>query len=407
MTQRIFYGWWIVLSCFMIAFYVGGINFYGFTAFIEPLVKDFGWSYTQISFAASLRGLEMGFLAPLIGFLADRFGSRKLILIGILTVGFGMILLSNTHSLGVFYTAILLIAMGAGGCTSVVTMTAIANWFDRDVGKAFGVASSGFGASGLMVPLMVRLIDTYTWRTASIIFAIGTWIVGIPLSLIIRDTPEQYGYLPDGRRSGDVSPMTGSRDEHAKIGFIQVLKKKSFLCVLSAESLRMMALTAVSVHVMPYLGHLGWTRTAAGLVAAGIPIFSIFGRFGFGWIGDVYDKRYVMALAFGMMGIGLVAFSRAEVFWMILIFIFFFPIGFGANMVMRGAILREYFGRELFGRMVGTVMGFASLGGIVGPTLAGWVFDTFGNYSLIWLVFCGVTSLSILLILSIRPEIGG
>jgi sugar phosphate permease len=272
MTHRLFYGWWTVLSCFIIALYVGGINFCGFTAFIEPLVEDFGWSYTQISFAASLRGLEMGFLAPFIGFLADRFGSRKLILIGIITVGLGMILLANTHSLGMFYAAILLLSLGAGGCTSVVTMTAIANWFDRDVGKAFGVASSGFGASGLMVPLMVRLIDTYTWRIASIIFAIGTWLLGIPLSLIIRDTPEQYGYLPDGKPPGDGGPMTENRDEVPGIGFIQVLKKKSYLCVLSAESLRMLALTAVSVHVMPYLGHLGWSRTSAGLVAAGIPI---------------------------------------------------------------------------------------------------------------------------------------
>ena len=66
--KPIYYGWWIVLASFVVAFYVAGTVFYGFTAFIEPLASEFGWSYTQISLAASLRGLEMGLLAPFAGF---------------------------------------------------------------------------------------------------------------------------------------------------------------------------------------------------------------------------------------------------------------------------------------------------------------------------------------------------
>jgi len=73
MSKKFFYGWWIVLACFFIGLYVGGAVFYGFTAFFEPIRKEFGWTYTQISFAASLRGMEMGLFAPLVGFLADRF----------------------------------------------------------------------------------------------------------------------------------------------------------------------------------------------------------------------------------------------------------------------------------------------------------------------------------------------
>jgi len=67
--RGIFYGWWIVAASFFIAFYVGGAMFYGFTAFFEPIVNEFGWSYTQVSIGISLRGVEMGILAPIIGFL--------------------------------------------------------------------------------------------------------------------------------------------------------------------------------------------------------------------------------------------------------------------------------------------------------------------------------------------------
>lgn len=161
MFKNIYYGWWIVFACFCIGFYMSGITFYGITALFEPFQKEFGWSYTQISLAASLRGMEMGIFAPLIGFLVDRWGSRKLLLIGITTVGLGVVMLSFTRSLMMFYGAFLLIGFGAGGCTSVVTMSAVAHWFDKNVGKALGVMASGFGAGGLMVPVIVWLIEIF------------------------------------------------------------------------------------------------------------------------------------------------------------------------------------------------------------------------------------------------------
>src|SRR5210317_2146008 len=188
--KQIYYGWWIVLASFVVAFYVAGTIFYGFTAFIEPLASEFGWSYTQISLAASLRGLEMGLLAPFVGILVDRFGSRKLLISGVLVLGFGNILLGFTQSLVMFYGAMILIAFGAGGCTSVVTMTAVANWFDKNVGKAMGVTASGFGASGLIIPLIVWMIAVFGWRMTLIILGIGMWIIGVPVAYVMRNKPE-------------------------------------------------------------------------------------------------------------------------------------------------------------------------------------------------------------------------
>jgi len=403
MIRKIFYGWWIVLACFLTNLYVSSIVFFGFTAFLDPLVKEFGWSYTQVSFAASLRGLEMGILAPLVGFLADRFGSRKLIFSGVITVGFGLILLSLTRSLTMFYGSFILLAFGAGGCTSVVTMTAVANWFKKNVGIAFAVMASGFGASGLIVPLIVRLIDGYDWRTALIILGLGMWALGIPLSFVIRNKPEQYGYLPDGKLADGRISEHEIQHEKVEISFRKALKKRSFLYLNLAEVMRFMVLTAVVLHIMPYLGSMGMSRASAGLVAAAIPLFSIIGRFGFGWLGDVFDKRYVIAVTFGFMGMGMLAFSHMQSKWAIYLFLLLFSPGFGGGSVLRGAILREYFGRDSFGKMIGILMGFASIGGIIGPTLAGWVFDTLGSYDFIWLVFAGCISLGIILALRIKP----
>jgi MFS family permease len=402
MTKKIFYGWWIVFACFLISLYVSSVIFYGFTAFFEPLVEDFGWSYTQISFAASLRGLEMGLLFPLIGFLVDRFGSRKLIFCGVVVVGFGLLVLSFTQSLAMFYGSFLLLGFGVGGVSSVVSMTVVANWFRKKVGIALGVMMSGFGASGLLVPVIVRLIDVYNWRNTLIILGLGMWSLGIPLSFVIRNRPEQYGYLPDGTSSSAQGGDNEIQDKAVEIGVKEALKDKSFWYLNIAETIRFMALAAVVTHVMPYLSSVGISRASAGLVAGAIPLFSIIGRFGLGWLGDILDKKYVMAMALLSMSLGMLAFGYVRVMWLLFLFLVLFSSGSGGSMVLRGAILREYFGRDSLGKILGITMGFASIGGIIGPILAGWVFDTLGSYHLIWFVFCGIIGLAIGLILKIR-----
>jgi len=404
MRVRIFYGWWIVGACFFIAFYVSSVIFYGFTVFFEPLVREFGWSYTQVSFASSLRGLEMGILSPLIGSLVDRLGSRKLLLAGTITVGIGLILLSYTHSLSMFYGAMVFIAFGAGGCTSVVTMTAVARWFRKDIGKALGIMSAGFGASGLMLPLIVWLVDACGWRTALIALGLGMWIIGIPLALIVRDSPEQYGYLPDGASPDGPTIRDDSQAMGSSITIWEVLKDRSLFCLNLAEAIRFMVLASVVIHIMPYLSNTGTPRSTAGVIAAAIPLVSIIGRFAFGWLGDVFDKRYITSLAFCLMAIGVFALTFVHMKSGLALFLLSFPAGFGGISVLRGTILREYYDASTFGTMMGVMMGFAAVGGIIGPTLAGWAFDTFGNYRLVWFAFSLLLFLAIVLILKIRPR---
>ena len=402
-TKSIFYGWWVVLACSLISFYVAGSIFFGFTAFFEPIAKEFGWSYTQISFAVSLRGLEMGIFAPIVGFLVDRFGPRNVIFWGTIMVGIGLISLSFTQSLTMFYGSILLLAFGAGGCTSVVTMTAVINWFHKKAGIALGIAGSGIGASGLMVLLIVHLIDLYQWRTTLVILAVGMWTMGIPLALVVRNKPEDYGFLPDGQTQTVSAQSQEVQHKGAEIGLKEALKHKTFLYLNLVEALRMMTLMAVFTHVMPYLSSVGMQRASASIIAGAIPVLSILGRFGFGWLGDFYDKKHVMMLTLGLIILGILAFSFVHVRWMITPFLLLFPLGHGGSMVLRGSILREYFGRNSFGKMIGIIMGSASLGGIVGPTLAGWSYDTWGSYQHIWYVFSGLLIIAFTLTLKLKP----
>lgn len=402
----VYYGWWIVLACFIIGLYAGAIIFYGFTAFFDPLVAEFGWSYTEVSFAMSLRGVEMSILAPLVGFLVDRYGSRRPALWGVITIGVGFIALSFTRSIWMFYGCFILIAFGGGGCTAVVFMRVAANWFRKKLGLALGILTSGFGASGLLLPVIVWLIDDFGWRTAVVILGAGMWVIGIPLSFVIRNTPEEYGLSPDGGKAEPPAPAQSgeTKKETDEVSFRTALRERAFLFLALSEGIRMMAVGAVVTHIMPYLNVLHIPRTTAGLIAGGVTVLSIVGRFGLGWLSDFFDKRHIIAVSFGLMSLGMFALCLVDVWWILLLFLILFPTGYGGAITLRGTILREYFGLGAFGRLLGLVMGASAIGGMIGPTLAGFIFDTLGSYYAAWIALGIASCFTVLLMLSVKPK---
>jgi MFS family permease len=401
----VFYGWWVILACFILAIITGAFTFFGFTAFFDPLVKEFGWSYTQVSFALSLRGIEMSMLSPLVGFLVDRYGSRRLALLGVITVGLGFIMLSFTRTLWMFYASIILIAFGGGGCTGVVLMHVAVNWFQRKAGLALGILTSGFGASGFLIPVIVWLIDDFGWRTAVITLGAVTWFIGIPLVLVIRNTPEECGLCQDGIKI-DPDPPSATRSEKndgkpEKVDLLQALRHRAFIFLALGEAIRMMVVAAVITHIMPYLNFLHVPRATAGLIAAGVSVISILGRFGFGWLADYFDKRYTIAISMGMMSLGMFSLFTVDVWWVMILFLFLFPIGYGGGTSVRGALLGEYFGRAAFGRLIGLVMGIGAIGAMIGPTLTGFIFDTTGSYYIAWIGLGIISCFSVVLMLNI------
>ncbi|MBE0431427.1 MAG: MFS transporter [Dehalococcoidia bacterium] len=393
--RKVFYGWWIVGACFLISLYAGGVVFYGFTAIIEPLANEFGWSYAQISLAASLRGLEMGLLAPLVGILVDRWGPRRLLIGGAIVTCLGLTVLSRTTSLAAFYGSFVILAIGMSACSSTVLMTAVANWFRRRIGLAMGIMICGYGFAGLLVPIIANLIDTYDWRLAIGMLAAGMLVICLPLALVVRHKPEHYGYHPDGEvdnpgRSAD--SLVQTRTVEIDVGTRQALKSRTFWHITLSLLAQAVVVSSVITHVMPYLGSIGLTRSRSSLIAMTIPLVSIAGRLGLGWLGDRVDKRRVIAGGLAMMCGGLLCFGliASGALWLIVPFLILFGIGYGGNNTMRASVIGEFFGRRNFGAIHGFMIGIMALGGIAGPPLAGWVFDHWGSYQPIWFVFAAL-----------------
>ena len=397
-----FYGWYIVIFCALISVYTSGTLYIGFTAAIIPIEQEFGWDRFLISLAPAFRGLETGLLILVAGRLMDRWGPRKLVSSGAILSGLGLILLSQMQSLAMFFVSFALIATGLTTASTSLLMSAVAKWFRKRVGLAMGLAASGVAIGGLLLPLVTTTIDTFGWRQAMIIMGVGMWLIPLPLSLLLRHKPEQYGYLPDGEERNplpDKKQTVTLPKKEVNFGAKTALTSGTFWFIAVAFLFHGMPVSAVMTHIMPHFSSIGMTRSTQSMIAGAVPLVTIIGRIGFGWLGDRIDRRWVTILAFLLTGLGalMLGLTAFGWLWAIPIFILAFGIGWGGGVPMLSGLLAEYFSRERLGTIIGLAGSFLMLGQLIGAPLAGWMFDTFGGYQRAWFLVAAFVSLASIL----------
>lgn len=400
----IFYGWWIVTACFFLGMYATGLCLFSFTSFFQPLSVEFGWSYAQISLATSIQGIFLSLEMPVLGLLVDRFGPRKLLITGSLLCCSGFLWLSQISSLPMFYSAVVTFSLGVGACGTAVITPAIMHWFRKRAALATGIVVSGFALGGFTVPVVASLIDTFGWQIAMIALGLGMLVIPLPLSFVVRHKPEPYGYYPDG----DIRPPSDHEVEIPKTQpkngnrYHTFLTNRAFWFITTALLLQFASITAVNVHIMPYLESTGVSRTMASSIPGFLALSNVTGRIAFGWVADRYDKRRVMGLIFAMTALGVLSYSfiTDSSFWLVVPFIVGMGLGWGGGVTVTATLLRELFGKDSFGSVFGLLLGIMQIGGIVSPPLAGLVFDTWHNYQAAWFVLSGLLALSVLIMLS-------
>jgi len=300
---RIFYGWWMVaLAGFMSSINSTAVKS-GYAVFFLPVSESLGVSRASISLVFSLSWAEGGPVAPIGGWLIDRFGPKPIMIAGTVICGSGFLLLAQTHSIWSFGLVYLgMISIGNNIAIQDALPALINNWFIRRRALAISSYKSlGFLGPALLVPLLALLIALQGWRTAAILA--GAIILGVVLlpSLLLRNTPESAGLLPDGRPAtvstgGQVrNPGKESLSREAQptdFDLGEALHTPAYWLLLSGNVLRRVAHAGLMVHIIPILVWKGIEEQSAAIIFGLLLFITVPITLYIGWIADILPKTW-------------------------------------------------------------------------------------------------------------------
>ena len=403
--SKIFYGWYIVIAGSLAMALSSGINYHGFGNLFLPLSKEFGWSRTRISTVFSLARLENGILGPIDGYLIDKFGPRIVILVGVPIMSVGYILLSKVDSFLSFSLVYILGVTVGSGTLHTPIQTAVANWFKKKRGLAFGVMWSGVGIGGLLVPFYGWLIQAYGWRDTSIIIGFVILLVGVPCGMLMRHNPYQYGDYPDGMKPSNDTEEDLIHHDDESYTVKEALSTSSFWLLTMATGLRILVTSGVSLHLVPFFVDLGISPVAAAGFAGSVGIMSIPGRFGLSTIGDYINKRYILVICMLCLSLGVFLLSIMDSLTGVILALILYSSSQGGSAVIPNALMADYFGIKHYG----TIMGFRSIlvtfGVIAGPIISGATFDNYGSYKFAFMSFAFINLIAfVMVIFSLPPK---
>ena len=403
--SKIFYGWYIVIAGSLAMALSSGINYHGFGNLFLPLSKEFGWSRTRISTVFSLARLENGILGPIDGYLIDKFGPRIVILVGVPIMSVGYILLSKVDSFLSFSLVYILGVTVGSGTLHTPIQTAVANWFKKKRGLAFGVMWSGVGIGGLLVPFFGWLIQTYGWRDSSIIIGFVILLIGVPCGILMRHNPYQYGDYPDGMKPSNDTEEDLTHQDNESYTVKEALSTSSFWLLTMATGLRILVTSGVSLHLVPFFVDLGISPVAAAGFAGSVGIMSIPGRFGLSTIGDYINKRYILVICMFCLSLGVFLLSIMDSLTGVILALILYSSSQGGSAVIPNALMADYFGIKHYG----TIMGFRSIlvtfGVIAGPIISGATFDNYGSYKFAFMSFAFINLIAfVMVIFSLPPK---
>jgi MFS family permease len=416
----IYHGWWIVLVVFLGGIVGFGIGSIGLGVFIPFMSEDLGWSRTAISGVFTVRAIMMAVSGPIVGFAVDKkWGPRVLMVGGGIVSGVSLLILSQSNHVWQFYLSFgVLWSIGQTSFSGPVLSGAlVSKWFVRLRGRAFGFYTMGIPAGGaIFVPLIAILISWQGWRGAWITLAIMTWLIIIPLSLlIVRRQPEDMGLLPDGSQSPEEGLDSTNSHTGAKASVIaphettwtvtQALHTSTVWLLLIGFVLSNMAGGAFMVHQVAAISDKGYNVELASGVMAVLFFFSFFIKPIAGFMAERLPVRYVAGFFIALAGASLFVLAAANTVPHLMLFAVLYGCGVGATTVLQSIIWADYFGRQFQGAIRGTLSPLFAISQAFSPLFAGWMYDTTGSYDQAFTVVGIAAFCASILILLARPPV--
>ena len=370
----------VAATSFLALFSIVGFALYGLPLYYDSWERDFGWSRKLITSGNALSkvvvAVVFGFIA---GWLIDRFGSRRLMLIGILMAGGALIGLSaiSASTLWMFYFFYLFNALGYVTAGPPPNQVLLSRWFDKARGTAMGFAYLGIGVGGTLVPQLSRwLTERYGWQTSLRGLGILMILLTLPMVFFVKDSPERE---PEKRTKEPLPPMGG------------IFRNGAFYLLVGGSMCSIGAVGGTNQHLKLYLSRdQNYGQSEAANIISLVLAFSIIGRLLMGWLADRWPKKYVMLLIYMLVAgaIPLLFFASSSA--VMYVFAIIFGIGLGGEYLIIPLIAAELFGVKALGRLMGIIVTADGVAEALAPFAVADFRDRMGNYRVGFLALIGI-----------------
>ncbi len=357
---------YIASTAFLALFAVVGIGYYGLSFFYDFMVKEFGWTRSQVTSGNAVGKILVG---PLFGFIAgwmiDRFGPRRLMLAGLLCGGMALVGLGSISTLPLFYAFFVMNSLSYVCGGPLPNQVLLARWFDRSRGIAMGFAYLGIGIGGALAPRMAHyLTEQMGWHAALMTMGGIFLLISVPLALFIKDAPPDFHIQAGKKESTPVRPT---------------LKRAAFYLLAIGSMCSIGAVGGTMLNLKLYLSldrQLPQAEIAETLSL--VLTFSIIGRLLMGFLADRFPKKYVMILIYFLVAAALPLLLLPTP--PLLLFAIIFGIGLGGDYMIIPLMAAELFGVRVLGRVMGIILMSDGVAEAIVPVVVGSLRDQTGSY---------------------------
>ena len=400
----IFYGWYTLAGVLLVIVPMGGAFLGSFGVLLPEVTKEFSWGRGEVSLALTLGILAFGMPSPLYGFLTNRFGSRRLIIIGNALAALALAGVSLAQEVWHLYILYLLTGLGMGVGGFIADTAIVNNWFIRRRSLALGIMQACSGLAGsIYPPFATAVVGGIGWRSTWLIFAgiiITTLVIGA--GLIIRNKPEDKGLMPDGmppdaflEYEEEQSSSVGG-DEPSGWGIFQVLRKPTVWLIGGFTAANAFTFGSLSTHQIAYIQDIGFSPMTAATTMTVLAAFISVGSLGFGFLALKFNPRYLTIAAFSIQVIALVILLTIHELVFIYIYAILMGYSIGSVITAYPTLAGVYYPRHRYSQVLGVIFPFHILAHAASATIAGAVHDATTSYTSVFIVaaLCGAAGLT-------------
>ena len=388
------YRWVIVAAGGLLSCVAVGAMF-SLPVFLLPISRDTGWSVTGVSSAMTIAFVAMALASMAWGTLADRIGSRPVVLIGSLVLAASLALASRATSLVQFQ---LIFGLAVGGAIAAIfapMMACVTGWFDTHRSLAVSLVSAGMGMAPMtMSPLAAWLVSIYDWRTSLLIIAALAASLMVPAALLVRRPPALDG--KNAIASQEAEPQSD-------ISLGQAIKSPQFIILLLTNFFCCATHSGPIFHTVSYAVSCGIPMIAAVSIYSIEGLAGMGGRVAFGILGDRLGAKRVLVFGLLLQAFGALAYVFARELGAFYAVAALFGFIYAGIMPLYAVIARENFPLRMMGTVIGGTAMAGSLGMAAGPLAGGLIFDAFASYAWLYIGSWGIGIGAFLIAMTFRP----